>query len=402
MPQNAGLIALPQNPLTSEIRQILASSQGAGGALTAGLPGLLTPHGYAGLQALSAGYGGRQQIAVTLSTPFGGFDQGQQLLLSLHPSDVHVLEEIDTYIAGYSPAEFRADEAVPIIPTGQLTDYFRTFTENNAFKLIPVLASTQSDINEVDPETRLQTFQCIDRAIGGFVPTVTQFVARKRFDPMQALARRINWALALDREVRVWGGTTGILVNTANWNASNITAIGAGSEWDTASGDPIKDLQDAEETSVMPITDWWMPTPVLNAMLRNAKVRDHMRQMLGDNAPTPDTVSRKRDILIPGLAPIHQVPGKVLNESTGTIDYIMLDRVVGTHTPAGGGTVNPEDIQTAVTFRFDGPSGTGFITRQFDLPRRGLHSGQMMVSGYSEDVRFVANNCGALITNALA
>lgn len=401
MPQNAGLLSLPQNPLTGELRQILASAGQAGGALTAGLPGLATPYGYGALQAMAAAYGGRQQIAVTLATPFAGIDPGQQLLLSLHPSDVHVLEEIDTYIAGYSPAEFRADEAVPIIPTPQLTDYFRIFSENNAFKQVPVLASTQSDINEVDPETSLDTFHCVDRALGGFVPTVTQFTARKAYDPMQALARRINWGLALDREVRVFGGTTGLLVAIANWNANNVITITGGSEWDTSNGNPIKNLQDAEENSVMPITAWWMSPPSMNAFLRNATVREHMRQMLGDNAPSPDVVARKRDIMIPGLAPIRLVPGKVLNESTGVIDYIMTDRVVGTHTPEGG-NLNPEDIQTAVTWRFDGPSGTGFITRQFDLPRRGLHSGQMMVSGYSEDVRFVANNVGALIVNTLA
>lgn len=396
MRQNAGLLGLSQNPLTGDLRQILAAANMSGGALTAGLPGLATPHGYSALQALGGAYGGRQQIAVTLAN-----DPGQQLLLTLHPGDVHVLEEIDTFIAGYSPAEFRADEAVPIIPTPQLTDYFRTFTENNAFKKVPVLASTQSDINEVDPETSLHTYQCIDRALGGFVPTVTQFTARKAFDPMQALARRINWALALDREVRVFGDTTGLLVADANWNANNIITITGGSEWDTTLGDPIKNLQDAELRSVMPISAWWMSPPSMNAFLRNANVREHMRQMLGDNAPSPDVVSRKRDILIPGIAPIRLVPGKVLNETANTIDYIMSDRVVGTHTPEGG-NINPEDIQTAVTWRFDGPSGTGFITRQFDMPRRGLHSGQMMVSGYSEDVRFVANNVGALIKNTLA
>ena len=172
MRQNAGLQGLlSQNPLTGDLRQILAAAGASGGALTAGLPGLANGFGYSALQALAGSYGGRQNIAVTLAN-----DPSQQLLLTLHPGDVHVLEEIDTFIAGYSPAEFRSDEAVPLIPTPQLTDYFRTFTENNAFKKVPVLASTQSDINEVDPETSLHTYQCIDRALGGFVPTVTQLV----------------------------------------------------------------------------------------------------------------------------------------------------------------------------------------------------------------------------------
>lgn len=398
-PANAGLIAMP-GALTGDFRQML-SGAGLGGPLTGGLgmPGLQNPMGMAALMA--AAYGGQQQIAVQLASDTPGIGRsGQSIMLALVPTDVHVVEEIATFMAGYSPAEFRADEAVPIVPTPYLTDKYRTFTANNAFKMVDVLASTQSDINEVDPETTLDTYQCIDRAIGGFVPTVTQYTARKAFDPMQALARRIRWALALDREVRVFRSTTGLLVNTANWNANNVTTISGGNEWDNTGGDPIKDMQHAEEASVMPITDWFMPTPVFNAFLRNVNVRNHMRQMLGDNAPSADVAQRQRDIVIPGIAPIHKVEGKVLNESSGLIEFIMTDRTVGIHKPAGS-LVNPEDIQTAVTWRFDGPNGTGFITRQFEKPGRGLYAGQAMVSGYSEDVRFVANNVGALIVNCL-
>lgn len=413
MPANAGLMPVP-GALTADIRHLLAQTQGgpAGGWLSQGgappgLPGLaqhmqlLQQYGQDPYAALRAS-GGPQSIALALASdvPHLGLRAGQQIMLALQPADVHVAEEIDTFLAGYAPDEFRADEAVPIVPTDYLTDQFRTFTENNAFRVVNVLASTQSDINEVDPETILRTFLCQDRAIGGFLPTVTQFTSRKAYDPRQALARRIRWALALEREVRIFG-STGLLTTSGNWNANNVLAITATNEWDTANGDPIRNMQDAEENSVMPITDWFMSTPSFNAFLRNANVRNHMRQMLGDNAPSPDVVSRRRDVVIPGLAPIHVVGGKVLNETTGAIDFIMGDSVVGIRKPPGG-TVNPEDIQTAVTWRFNGPSGTGFMTREFDMPRRGAHGGQMMVSGYSEDPRFIANNVGALITNTLA
>jgi hypothetical protein len=409
MPANAGLMPVP-GALTADIRQLLSQTQGMapGGLLTGGggMPNLgqqmqlMQQYGVDPRQLQA--YGGQQQIALALASdvPHLGLRAGQQIMLALQPADVHVAEEIDTFLAGYAPDEFRADEAVPIVPTDFLTDQFRTFTENNAFRVVNVLASTQSDINEVDPETILRTFICVDRAIGGFIPNVTQYTARKAYDPRQALARRIRWALALEREVRIFG-SSGLLTTSANWNANNVTTIAGGSEWDTTNGDPIRNMQDAEENSIMPITDWFMSVPVFNAFLRNANVRLYFRQMLGDNAPSPDVVNRKRDVVIPGLAPIHVVGGKVLNESTGNIDYIMGEAVVGVRKPTGS-LVNPEDIQTAVTWRFNGPSGTGFITREFELPRRGLHAGQMMVSGYSEDPRFIANNVGALILNTLA
>lgn len=408
MPQNVGLQPMP-GALTSDIRQLLSQTQGGapGGWLTAGLPHLgqqmqlAQSYGLDPYAALRGSSGGQQQIAVQLASDIPGLAaRGSTVMLAVLPADVHVAEEIDTFLAGYSPDEFVADQAVPIVPVDQLTDQFRVFTENNAFRVVNVLASTQSAINEVDPETVLRTYQCIDRAIGGFIPNVTQKVATKAYDPRQALARRIRWALALEREVRIFG-STGLLTSSANWNANNILTIAGGSEWNTTNGDPIRNMQDAEEHSVMPITGWYMSTPSLNAFLRNTNVRTYLRQMLGDNAPSPDVVTRNSRIVIPGLAPITRVGGKVLNESTGAIDFIMGENVVGVRA-AQGGNVNPEDIQTAVSWRFNGPSGTGFITREFEVPGRGLHAGQMMVSGYSEDPRFIANNVGALIVNTLA
>lgn len=404
MPQTRGLMSLPADALTGDIKHYLSSLPSGGvqpGFLTgAGMPGLASPMGYQALQrlALGGGYGGgQQQIALTLSQPAFGMQAGSQIMLALHPSDVHVAEEIDTYLAGYSPAEFRADEACPIVPVMQLTDQFRTFTSNNAFRVVNVLASAQSDINEVDPETVLTTYHTIDRALGGFVPTVTEATATKAFDPRQALARRIRWALALERELRILG-PTGLLTTSNNWATANRVTIAGGSEWDTTNGDPIKDMHHAEEASVMPITDWWMPTPTFNAFIRNANVRNSMRQLLGDNAPSPDVINRQRDILIPGLAPIHKVEGKYLNDGTGNIEFIMPDKCIGVHVPTGG-MINPEDIQTAISWRYSGPSGVGFITREFELPRRGLYAGTMMVSGYSEDPRFIANNVGCIINN---
>jgi hypothetical protein len=373
------------------------------GILTGNLPEAGALHGLqTGLGNWNLGrVGGPQQISLQLTSDLPGLGKARDVLtFALHPSDLHQAEEIDTFMAGYSNPLYRADEAVPLVTVQQLTDQFRVFTKANAFRVANVLASIQGAVNEVDPETVLDTYLCVDRALGGFIPLVTQTIAGRgaSFDPRQATARRIANALALEREVRIWG-PGGLLTASANWATNNVLTLGSGAEWDHAStpGNPIKNLQDMEERSLAPITDWWMPTPSFNAFLRNANVVNHMRQMLGDNAPSNDIVARATDVRIPGLAPIHKVEGKVLNESTGNVGYIMGDSVVGTRTL--GQNTNPEDIQTAVTFRFNGPSGTGFITREFPVQGRGLHGGTMLVSGYSEDPKFIARDVGALIIN---
>ena len=42
---------------------------------------------------------------------------GERYSLTLQPSDVHSAEELATYLAGYKPFDFRADEASPPILT---------------------------------------------------------------------------------------------------------------------------------------------------------------------------------------------------------------------------------------------------------------------------------------------
>jgi hypothetical protein len=349
------------------------------------------------------------QLSVRLIEDIKGLGKkGEAILMALMPSDVTISEELDTFMVGFSPGGFRADEACPIQLVGKDTGYYRVFGLNNAFRPVNVLSSIQADIPEVDPESTFATYLVQERALGGFIPTVTQLNAdegNSSFDPKIALLRRVAWAMALDRELRVFGAT-GLFRTVANWNANNRATIAAGAEWnDQLNGDPMLDIFDRIEASAQPITDIWVSPPVAHALIRSASVKDHIRTLSGDAALSKEIAAAtaamvNMDFSIPGLPPIHIVGSKVLTESTGALDFILDDTIILTSSPVGAGS-SGEDIMTAKTFRRKGPSGTGFTTREFELQRRGLHGGTFCASGHAEQCVMVASTVGGVIYDTL-
>lgn len=351
----------------------------------------------------AAALGASGQISITLAEDSELGRAGEVITLAVSPSDVSIPEVVDTYLGGYTAPGNRADEGCPIVLNQKDVGKLRNYGLNNVYRRVQVETSKQAAIPEVDAESELIDFQCVERALGSFIPQVTQDQSTEPLvDPRLAGARRIEQALALDRECRVWE----LLTTSGNWNADNVTTVGAGNKWnDAVNGNPIKDIQDLIEASAQIVTDVWFPLKVAHAFLRNQNVRDHMRMLLGDNAPNASILGvvearlQPVDFVIPGLPPFHVVPGKVLNETTSKLDPIMGNHAVLTCTPNRQPT-DATEIFTAMTVRRRGSSGTGYISREVQLQTRGLEGGRLLIAGHAEDLVMTANNAGGLILNA--
>jgi hypothetical protein len=328
---------------------------------------------------------------------------GQVVTLSLTPDDVHVAEELSTYLAGYHPTGFRADEASKVVLVDHDTDQYRSFSSDDAFRTVDVKGAIEGAVPEVDPISSLNTYKVVDRFIGSFVNDITEANATKLFRPRQQAMKRVRWALQLDREIDTWN----LLQATASWATANRVTLAAGFEWNGgASAEPIYDLQARIEASAQIVTDVWMNQTVGHAFLRNPLVRDHMRQMLGDNAvnaavgQVASAQARAVDFQIPGLPPIHIVSGKVKNESTSALDFILGNHTVLTTSPPGVPTDGME-IATSYTFRRRGGAGVGFDTREFRVEDRGPKGGTMIVASMADIAIMTGNNVGGLIRDCV-
>lgn len=328
---------------------------------------------------------------------------GKLIQLSLQPTDVHLPEELPTYLAGYRPFPFRADEASPVIPVDKDEDYHRDFSSNNAFRRVDVKASIEGNIPEVDPLTSTTKFKVVDRLLGAFVPQVTEENASGLYKPRQAAMKRVANAVALDREIDVWT----LLSTSGSWAAGNVVTLGATFQWNEGgSANPLKDVQDRIIASAQPVTDIWVNQEVGFAFLRNAAVRDQMRQYLGDGAPAnalatvAQAGTQNVDFAIPGLPPFHVAAAKVLNETSGLLEFVLTDACILVTRPPGIPT-DAETVATTYTFRRRGGAGVGFETREFRIEGRGAKGGTMVVVNQADIAQMTGNNCGGLILNCI-
>ena len=334
---------------------------------------------------------------------------GLKVKLALQPSDVHDPTEIPNYLAGYKPFMYRADQASPVVLVDHDQDKYRQFAQDDTFRRVDVKGSnTPYGIPEVDPSTSLTNYSVVNRYIGAFVPDQTESNATNpNYRPRFAASRRCRRAIDLDRELDVFS-TSGLLGTTGNWASSSQVALAAGQNWNGgASANPILDLQTCHEVTAQPIAAFWMNRQTANAFVRNALVKDHFRQFLGDNAITGalndlGDLNKLVDFAIPGVGFVRVSDSKVKNESTGNLDYILPKGVVFAVTvPASQFPLDGEEIATTYTFRRKGPSGTGYEAREFRVEDRGPLGGTFVVISMADIAVMTANNAGAIITGAV-
>lgn len=346
-----------------------------------------------------------EKIELTLAEDSALGKAGQKVELALTPADVHVAEEMPTYLAGYSVPGFRADEASKPILVDVDEDKYRTMSTDDAFKPVQVKASMQQAVPEVDPQSSLDSYKVVDRFVGSFVPTVVELNAQKVFRPKMAAAKRIKRALQIDREIDVWT----LLTTSGSWDSAVKKTLGATEKWNGgADSDPIANLQFLLESTAFGPIEFWMNQKVANAFIRHAKVKDHFRFMNGDaalagavaNLNTTNDAGAMVDFVIPGIGVVHVVSGKYKNASGVLTPYLADTNVVATHSPPGTPT-DGEEIASSYTFRRKGPSGVGYETREFIVENRGPLGGVMLVASMADIAKMTSKLVGGLLTGVV-
>lgn len=345
----------------------------------------------------------KQEIILADAIPGIG-NVGDRVTLALQPSDVHDPTELPSYLAGYSPFLFRADEASKPVLVNNSSDKYRNFNSDDAFRRVNVKVGANSPTPEVDPTSTLTTYTAVNRLCGSFVPRQTENQTGNNFRPRAAASRRAMDAVLLDREIDIWT----LLGTNTNFAAAQRTALAATYNWNGGvNSDPILDLQTAIEKSDQQVTDIWMNQKVGFAFLRHDKVRDHVRSMIGDAAMdtratmTANAGVQAVDYTIPGFPPFHIIASKVKNESTAVIEYVFGNVVTLLTVPPGVPT-DGETIATTYTFRVRGTSGTGIYVREYVIEGRGAEGGTMVAVSMEDIGVITGNNCGGIITGVIA
>lgn len=338
-----------------------------------------------------------EQVTLTLAenSPLGR--EGQVVTLSLTPADVHDPTELPTYLAGYKPQGFAADAASKVVLVDHDAGKFRTESADDVFRRVAVKGSIEGAVPEIDPKTSLANYKVVDRFIGSFINDITEQNASPNIKLRQLAMRNCQRKIMLDREIDVWT----MLTTSANWDSGNVATLGAGLGWNNSGADPIRDLMNRLEASAQEVTDIWMNDQIGNFFLLHTKVRDYIKHTVGD-AGTPNASAAEgleggiRTFKLIGLPPIHIVPGRVKNESTGAHDRILSDAVVLT-TSLPGIPTDASELATTWTLRRRGGAGVGYETREYRVDNRGPKGGTMVVVSMADIALMTANNVGGLI-----
>lgn len=343
------------------------------------------------------------KVSFVLAADANGYGRaGQLVTLDLAPADVHDPTELSSYLAGYRPFGFRADEISPVVLVDHGTDKYRTFHQDDAFQRVDVKTGIEAKVPEIETRSALAQYTVVERAIGAFIADRVEMEATGLYKPKQAAMKRCQRVLQLDREIDL----ATLLTTAGSWAAGFSTTLGATAKWNGGSAsDPILNLQTVEETSAQEVTGYVMTNRTANAMLRHPAVRDHMRQHIGDGAANTalQQVNRNgrvnRDFEIPGLAPIRVTAAKVKNDTSGALDWIWGNDVVALAIPPGVPT-DGEDISTTYTMRIKGDAGNGYVTREYRDEARGARGGTFVVCTMADIALMTGNNCGGLLKAA--
>ena len=340
------------------------------------------------LSGINAGFNGGLVQAIDVQT-------GQRVSLSLAPSDVHDASEVPELLQSYKSLKFRGDEIVPVIPVDQLSDKYRIFNSDNAFQPIVVKTSNEGAIAEVDPESALTTYTCNLRAIGCFISAQTEMSAE--FDVKARASKRCADAILRDIEI---DDMTLIGTNT-NWAASVRTA--AATAWDQAGSTPIVDLQTAIRKSYQEVRCIAINLQTAFALINHDDTKDLMRQFKGDQ-PVTDALNQiakapasSIDFVIPTMPPFKVVGSQYVNAAGTKVEALGKVAVL----ISGPESPNPDEIMSAATLRWRGPSGTGWSSREYTVEGRGPWGGTMLVVSEASAQVMIANTAGGIITNTV-
>lgn len=331
---------------------------------------------------------------------------GQLVTMDLGVTDVHIPSAMPNYAAGYTLADGVADIAMPVIMAPKQQDKFFTWDSANAFKrVLPTSASAGGAVGEVNPTLSNASYTTQEYALASVIPTEVEANADSPLRPFEAATVRVMNALRLEREIRVQAKLTA----SGSWDANNVIALGATAMWNNGStSDPLKNLQDLKEKSLMRLTRLIFTEPAYHAFVRNPAVKSYWAFKADDGLVVPDPAKISAVLRLPPI-----VVADMKYTSGGVATYVWpaaagaSSAVVAVHEPPQNPPTSQQDVATSYTFRWAGgsaPDGTitaGFLVRSFYDPKRGPRGSRYLVIVHNDAEVMTSTVVGGLITGVI-
>jgi hypothetical protein len=339
---------------------------------------------------------------------------GKLVEMQIDGRAVHVDQNTADFCTGYSNPEGVADLVCPVKLRRNKSGVFFQWSRNDIFQ--PMLGAHTGDgeVQELPINVARANFATRGYFYGSFISTEVEANADAPLRPYHQAARVCLAKASLDRELRVQA----LLGNPANYATAaqrrDLAALSkqwyiVGTGAIPANSDPVADLHNMCENSVLPITHLVFPEPIYNAFCRHPVVKSYIQYKDGI-APVEDANALSALLKLPKILIAKM---KAATATSDTPSYIWGNNVVGVRVVDAA--LLGQDAGTAYTHRWtvvsegdsgrapgeDGAISGGMISRTFFVKERGGLGGQKVVVGMYDQESMTAPDVGGILTNVL-
>lgn len=311
---------------------------------------------------------------------------------ALTPGAVHNDGTLANLSVQYANEEFIGIKLMPVVTVAKLSDKYFVYRKRDRLAAPDDYVGTRSTPNEVSENRDTANYSCKPYALLDYVDQATVDNADSPLNEMVDLVDSVNDAMSYREEKRI-----ATILTTAGNFPSQTTALTGASQWDGASGNPVKDIQNATanlwsgkgKTKVVAYSS----LEVFNVLARHPAILDLFKY--GGTTPglaTQDMIAKyfgideymvgagREDTANEGQTAAY---GRIWGKSFGVIRVAT--------------TPGPRTAAFGFTFRH----GTRTTMQWFD-PLPGVKGGYYAKVGLEEDHNVVAADTGFLITTAVS
>lgn len=283
---------------------------------------------------------------------------GQLVALDLGQNDVHFDAPLAAFATGYALDQklLIANKAMPVVPVEKASDYYYEHDVDDLFEVPQqTVVAPGGKVPEISPRQSKSQFVTIPRALATFLPTEVEGNGDAALILAQQYLALPMTKLLIQREVRV----AQALRDPSKYATANKIDLTADptKKWNGgANSDPVKNLLQLIDESLMPVTGIYMSQRTYNAFVQNAAVQKYFA-FKDMGKPKPSVANAADLAALLELPPFVIGRQKYKNPTTGARDFIWGDDVVLLHHPPQLPAIGLP--VSACTFRFSGGLQSG-------------------------------------------
>ena len=301
------------------------------------------------------------------------------------PREVHTDSALSTFLAGYSNANFIADDVLPIINVDKKSNTYSKYLLKDMITAQSDRISPTGRANQANYEVEAGSYSCISRALEGLVSSDEVANADDPQKPFEHRLKVIWNKILLAREIRCADLLT---------TAANFAFTANGSDWTNEStGTPLADILAGIEAMTPSMTGENKLIGVCGLPMGNA-IRKH-----------PDLRGPGSENRTDGLMRIAETMGldeifvsSAIKNTANEGQAVTRAHVWGSNTFAilsvPRGEVTSEAGLFGATFRWGGEPK---VTR-WDEPALGPNGSEAVKVSFADDEQVVQNDMGYLLT----